>query len=414
MKKILRLAEKSFIILGLTFFSGAFGIYALGYVLPKAFVTLIRFFIWGSSSILICTLWRSTITTISRGKLLCILTGLALLSFLWSESLNFTLFETREVWMMTSFALYFAVRFNLKEQVQIVTYTLFIGIFLSIVFALQFPAIGIDAGHQGAWQGVYGHKNILGSMMVINSFSFFLLPKENSILYRWVGVASSLVLILFSTSKTSLVIYFLTILIILFYKNFQWQGKISIIFINIGIIISACVALLVITYWVEILTGLGRNPTLTGRTPLWGYAIGRLMEKPLLGYGRGAFWAPESHYAIEAGRAIGTSWIPPHAHNGLLDLALDVGLIGMSLFLISYFTTFAQALKLAYATKNPEQIWPLAYLSFLAMNNVTESYLMRSSNLYWVLFLTVVFTINKKDKFKINNEKLLKRQSIKS
>jgi hypothetical protein len=67
---------------------------------------------------------------------------------------------------------------------------------------------------------------------------------------------------------------------------------------------------------------------------------------------------------------------------------------------MSYFTTFAQALKRAYATRNPEDIWPLAYLSFLAMNNVTESYLMHLANVYWVLFITVVFTINQKNKFK--------------
>jgi exopolysaccharide production protein ExoQ len=171
-----------------------------------------------------------------------------------------------------------------------------------------------------------------------------------------------------------------------FYQKFRWQGRISIFFIDIGVLVLGCVSVLVATYWVELLTGLGRNPTLTGRTQIWGVALTRIIERPLFGYGRGAFWAPKSPYALEAGQAMGTTWIPPHAHNGLIDLALDVGSIGV--------------LKRAYAPKNPEELWPLAYLIFLAMNNLTESLLLRLSNLYWVLFITVVFAMSKNSKFR--------------
>ena len=404
MSKSLRFAEKIFIILGLSFFSGVFGVESMGDVLPKAIVTLIRFFVWGMSSILVCIFWKSAIITATRDKLLCILTALVLLSFIWSEFPSFTLSETRDVLMMTSFGLYFATRFNLKEQVQLVACTLLIGSILSTIFALAFPALGIHiSDHPGAWKGVYGHKNSLGSMMVLSSLTFFLLPKESSILYKWCGFIFSLILMILSTSKTSLVLSILLLLIIMFYKNFHWKGKISVIFIDIGILILGCVAVLVFTYWVELITGLGKDPTLTGRTPLWGAVLARLMERPLLGYGRGAFWAPKSQYAIEAGQAIGTGWVPPHGHNGFVDLALDVGLIGFSLFLMSYFTSFARALKRSYATKNLEELWPLGYLTFLAMNNVTESCLLYQANLYWVLFITVCLTTNQKRKFQKNS-----------
>jgi O-antigen ligase len=406
--KSLRFAEKAFIILGLSFFSGVFGVHALGAVLPKFVVTLVRFSVWGMSTILVCLFWKSTIITASRNKLLCLLTVLALVSFLWSESPDFTLFNARDVLMMTSFGLYFATRFSLKEQVQLVACTFFIGSLLSTILAIGLPSVGIHQAdgiesHPGAWKGVYGHKNGLGSMMVLSALTFLALPKENSKIYKWGGLSLSLVLMLLSTSKTSLVLSILLILLMMFYKNYRWQGKISVIFIDIGILILGCVALLIFTYWVELLTGLGRDPTLTGRTPLWGAALARLMERPLLGYGYAAFWAPKSKYAIEAGNAIGSGWVPPHGHNGFVDLALDVGLIGFSLFLMSYFTSFARALKRSYATKNIEELWPLAYLTFLAMNNVTESCLLYQANVYWVLFITVCLTTNQKRKFKKNS-----------
>ncbi|KAB8334037.1 O-antigen ligase family protein [Scytonema tolypothrichoides VB-61278] len=402
--KYIRIAEKLFIILGLSFFSGVFGVDSLGLLLPSIVVTLIRFFVWGMSTILICIFWKDTIIICKRNILLCILTVLALLSFVWSEFPDFTLSISRDILMMTSFGLYFATRFNQKEQVQLIAYTLLIGCFLSIIVALLFPMVGIHQGsagmddHPGAWKGVYGHKNNFGSMMVLCSITFFTLPKENSIIYKWFGFGLSLVLMLLSTSKTSLVLSFVLVLIIMFYKNFRWHGKISVIFTNIGILLIGCFAVPLLTYWVELLTGLGKDATLTGRTPIWTYALGRLMEKPLLGYGRAAFWAPKSPYAIEAGQALGTGWVAPHGHNGFLDLALDLGLIGFSLFLIIYLTVFVRALKQGYATKNLEYLWPLAYVTFLSINNVTESIFLRGENVYWTLFLTVVFTLTQRKK----------------
>ena len=305
---------------------------------------------------------------------------------------------------MTSFGLYFGTRFSLKEQVHLVAFTLLIGGILSTFIAIGFPNIGLhlvaSEGHIGAWKGAYGHKNALGSMMVLSAVTFFALPKETSVIYKSAGFIFSITLILLATSKTSLVISVLLTLIMMFYRNFRWQGRISVIFINVGVLILGCLSVLVSTYWVELLTGLGRNPTLTGRTQIWSVAVARIIERPLLGYGRGAFWAPNSPYAIEAGQAMGTTWIPPHAHNGLIDLALDSGLIGVLLFLVIYFTCFSRALKRAYAPKNLEELWPLAYVTFLAMNNVTESLLLRLSNLYWVLFITVIFTMSQNSKSK--------------
>lgn len=409
MNQPLRLAEKAFIILGLSFFSGVFGVQSLGLILPKAVVTLIRFFIWGTSTALVCVFWKSTFITATKNISLCLLTLLALFSFTWSEFPSITLFNARDILMMTSFSLYFVTRFKLKEQVQLIGFTLLLGACLSTIIALGLPSVGVHGAHSldadiqseshpGAWKGIYGHKNSLGSMMVLSSLTFFALPKENSVLYKWGGFSFSLLLMLLSTSKTSLVLSFLLILIMVFYKQFRWKGKISVIFLDIGILILGCIALLLFTYWVELLTGLGRDPTLTGRTPIWGVALNRLMERPFLGFGREAYWASKSKYALEVSRIIGTGWIPPHAHNGLIDLALDVGLIGVALFLITYFTTFAQSLKRAYATRNPEELWLLGYLVFLTMNNVTESYLLRQANIYWVLFITVAFTASPKIK----------------
>ncbi|MBW4433136.1 MAG: O-antigen ligase family protein [Pelatocladus maniniholoensis HA4357-MV3] len=395
-EKYLRFGEKVLIISGLSFFSGIFGTQSMGIVLSEGLITFIRFSLWGIFTFLVFLFWQDAIAIINRNKVLFILTALAYFSFLWSDFPDYTFLNSRDILMMTNFGLYFAIRFSLKEQIKLVTYTLLIGMFLSLVFVYVFPGIGRHwVDHPGAWKGVYGHKNYLGSMMVLSSLAFLSLAKDTLLIYRISGLALSLIFMIFSTSRTSLVISFILILIIMFYKQFRWRGKVSVIYIDIGILILGCVSLLIFTYWVELITGLGRDPTITGRTIIWNVALTRLMERPFLGYGRGAFWAPKSNYAIEASQAIGTGWVPPHGHNGFIDTALDVGLIGLALFLFCYFMTFAKALKLGYASKKAEDIWPLIYLIFLAINNVTESCLLYLPNLYWVLFMTISFTISK-------------------
>ncbi|WP_245912241.1 O-antigen ligase family protein [Brunnivagina elsteri] len=411
-----RLLEKLFVILALTFFCGAFGQFALGDVIPKFIITLIRFSVWGISTTLICIFWKDTIFILLRNKILFLLTFLSFISFIWSVAPEFTLSNIRDVMMMTCFGLYFASRFTLKEQIQLIALTLLIGAFLSTIFSLGLPAIGKHgAPHPGAWKGIYGDKNNFGSMMVLSSLAFFMLPKDNLKLYKWGGFIVSLILILLSTSKTSLIIFFLLILFIFFYKEFRWQGKISVIFVDLGVLLLGCISLLIFSYWAEFLTSLQRDPTLTGRVPVWGFVISKLMERPLLGYGREGFWAPNSSFAISAGQTVTSGgWVTPHAHNGFLDIALDVGLIGLLLFLITFVITFARSLKQAYAAEYPEELWSLAFLCFLVMNNLTESFLLRGANLYWVLYISTAFTLSQKRfvKSKIRHIKYLHEREV--
>ncbi|AUT02015.1 O-antigen polymerase [Nostoc sp. CENA543] len=393
MRKFLATSEIYFVILSLTFFTGALGtIFS-----SAAIITLIRYLILGISGIAIYIERRKVVYAIRRNIVLSVLTIIIICSFLWSLYPVSTLKDLREVFQMTMFALYFSIRFSVKEQVKFITVTFSIGIVLSILYAVAFPSIGIHGSdHPGAWKGIYDYKNTFGSMMVLSSLLFFSLPVEKPIykLYKLAGYCVSIVMMLLSTSKTSLVLSFLLIFILLLYKKFRWQGKISVVYVDIAILIFGCVGAFVLTQWVDLLDGLGKDPTLTGRTVIWNYVLSQLLERPLLGFGRGAFWDPQSPYAFAAGRELSSWFRPPHAHNGFIDLMLDVGFIGFLLFLFSFVKTYMRSLKMAYASKNQEDIWPLAFLMFLAMNNITESYLLRLANIYWVLFLTIAISLS--------------------
>jgi exopolysaccharide production protein ExoQ len=67
--------------------------------------------------------------------------------------------------------------------------------------------------------------------------------------------------------------------------------------------------------------------------------------------------------------------------------------VGLCLFLVSYAIAYVRSLKQAYASDDSENYWGIAYLTFLAMNNLTESYLLRTGSLYWSLYITTVLSV---------------------
>lgn len=403
-KKLLLFAEICFVVISLTFFTG--GLSPGGTpdrpdsgLIPTLVMTAIRYFLWTVTVLLLILNAKRTILTIQRDWVLWALMGLVLLSFVWSDFPEWTLLTNREAAQMACFGLYLATRFTLRQQVRLYALTFAIGAIASLAVAIALPGVGRHTlDHPGAWKGIYDYKNTFGSMMVMASLVFFSLPIEHARdrWIKWGGIAFTTVLILFSTSKTALVLSYTMIGLMLFYQNFRWKGKRSVLFFSIGALLVGCVAVGVLANSTTLLEGLGKDATFSGRTYIWQISLDRLWERPWLGYGRSTFWAPQSPYPKAISYFLSQNFNAPHAHNGFIDIALDVGLIGLMLFFISYFTAFAAALKRAYAAPQPEYLWPLGFLTFLALNNMTESYMLRLGNIYWVLFMATVLTVKQR------------------
>ena len=84
---------------------------------------------------------------------------------------------------------------------------------------------------------------------------------------------------------------------------------------------------------------LHRDEGLTGRLNLWNAVLLAISKRLWLGYGFNAFWQGmkgESGYVLTA-----VGWAPKYAHNGFLDLVLDLGLLGLLVFAIGYLSVLA-------------------------------------------------------------------------
>jgi O-antigen ligase len=142
-----------------------------------------------------------------------------------------------------------------------------------------------------------------------------------------------------------------------------------------------------------VLNLLGRDATLTGRTPLWGLIWERIKLHPLLGYGYGGFWlqwAPPSGDIWRISMRTG-GWLPPNGHNGFIDLLAELGFAGLGAFLVSFASNVVRALRLVRESVSAVDLFPLLFLYLLLLTNLTESALVTHNSLLWLLY--IAFTV---------------------
>jgi O-antigen ligase len=85
-------------------------------------------------------------------------------------------------------------------------------------------------------------------------------------------------------------------------------------------------------YFLELL---GRDPTLTGRTLLWAWAIDVINEKPILGWGYLAYNGSQLAGSIADTYTEFQNYNVPHFHNGYLQLLVEGGAVTFIPYILS-------------------------------------------------------------------------------
>ncbi|MBD2099688.1 O-antigen ligase [Leptolyngbya sp. FACHB-261] len=429
MKKILRLAEQSFTVLSLLLYSGGPLTVLLsggvsegdGRAVPTEYplIQLLFLVVYAITLFLLSKRWKDVFTVVSKNRLIGLFLGLVLVSVLWSYEPMMTIRRSIALAGTTLFGIYLATRYSLKQQIQLLGWMFGLAILLSLIFALALPKYGIMGGvHTGTWRGIYLHKNALGKVMVPSAAIFLLLALDNpkKQLLFWGCFSSSIILLLLSTSKTALVSFVFLLSALCLYRF--WQKHYDVIFpALLAITATICIsfsppllpqvnALFNVTEAPPSQTvtlpssssetvttspkSTDKGKTLHARSQLWSLALEMISKRPWLGYGYGAFWLGNDGPSAYIWKI--TDWMPPNSHNGWLDLWLDLGIFGIVIYLIGLWKTLAKALAQVRLSRTAEYLWPIAYLTFLMLVNLTESTLVVQNNLLWVLYVAVALS----------------------
>ena len=360
-------------------------------------IFLILFMIWLIVAMTID--YKIVLSIIRQTGLIWLLIFLAFLSTLWSSWKGGTLQYSFALAGTTGLGIFISLRFRVDQQLQMLALVMIAIALSSLLLIAIYPSIGIMSGiHEGAWKGVFLHKNFLGKIMALGVLVFLFVPihgKTNHFLSGG-GAVLCAYLLLRSRSRNSLLTLGICLLMYAFLTQFHnysrnvRQSPFTLICLLVGI--SAAVWFYWNIEWVfQLMT---RDVTLVSRAVIWEAVIEKIKLHPWGGYGYGAFWrGSETGVSGEVAQAIG--WYPDHAHNGFLDLALDLGLVGLSIFLIYFLWILLRVYKtvLKSLSQTTLDYWPAIYLLFFMCYNLLESDLFRHYSPMWILSVAVITTL---------------------
>jgi len=108
-------------------------------------------------------------------------------------------------------------------------------------------------------------------------------------------------------------------------------------------------------------------------------------DRPLLGYGYLAFWGLDSEPRYWLAKAV--DWNAPSGHNGWLDLAISLGLVGVAIFAVDFILSAWRAVKLAAIS--PAGVFALGFLAQFMLFAMSESIILAQNSILWATLAMV-------------------------
>lgn len=326
--------------------------------------------------------WRTAL----RGWPVLLLAAMTLVSSVWSLDPSITARRSLAVMMTAVFGIWLAARFSWRDLIRLTGCMFAVLALGSLIAGAVFPGFGVmHEIHPGAWKGLWWEKNTLGAMMAWGSLAFCAAAAaapnaaERRAWLLFLGLA--VLLVLLSTSKTALLASLICIGgpagIALARRGFGFAAS-AIFILLLGV--AALIGVLLVGPGV-ILEALGRDATLTGRTEIWAVLTGQIADRPLTGYGYGAFWEVKDGPAFWVRQE--TAWPVPTAHNAWLETALAIGVPGAAFAFMLVLSGLAIAARRLFTGFSA--YWALPFLTSWLVVSFSESNLLEQNGLIWLL-----------------------------
>ncbi len=333
------------------------------------------------------------ITWLIRYRLLLtiLLIGTAF-SAMWSVEASLTMERSIHLIGSTIIAFYVGFTIPLTRILAITTTVLGLLMFASIVTVFTVPSIGIES-YEGSnvWRGVMTSKNTLGFWATITVLaSVTVMGNVNTVGKKLLCLAPmvcGLIALFFSVSATSLLALVVSGLVMTYlYLAFRFElGFIATVVL--GIMFATLVGFAF--YNIDTAELIGRSGDLTGRSEVWAQTWALIKERPLTGYGYGTIWYPTPDSIWIQQSLTSFSWKVYHAHNGILQLASE---IGIPLTAIAIIMILQQLIEIIYCQYQRQQAGVLFVLGFtvaLLISNYSEARLVVNRELYWIFFVAL-------------------------
>jgi exopolysaccharide production protein ExoQ len=263
---------------------------------------------------------------------------------------------------------------------------------LSVLLIKYYPDLGRSyARFEGTqyFMGVAQDKNMLGMACLVFGIAaawrffqeFHSAHRSKMLLVHGTIFAMALWLLIKSDSMTSLSCFLLAVAMMAANTFLRAARKPKVVHLMVAVVLLACFSPLFLDLGSGVLEALGRDPTLTGRTEIWEHVL-NVPVNPVLGTGFESFWL---------GKRLKTLWAIPgmnqinEAHNGYLEVYLNLGWIGVILIGLIMIAGYRNILRLLSRDAEAGRL-RLAYFVVAVAYNFTEAAI-RTADLVWIAFL---------------------------
>lgn len=304
--------------------------------------------------------------------------------------------------MLTGFALsppFSEPRQLLRAAMGTLTLLLVISCFVAVLW----PQVGVDYLLGGAWRGIMWQKNTLGSVAAVASLLWLrerLMPHAN-VRAATAGLLFSLFMLVMAKSATSQLIAGISFLIYLATRRKLTNDRVGSMLLLVAALV-VMYALLIFYVTVGrmpdvsdlqlLVTGLfNKSSDLTGRDEIWELVRLSIATHRVWGFGYGAFWTGEGGPAEYIERALG--WMPPHAHNGYLDVLNELGEVGLGLFVGVLLWHAVSLIRLYFLDSEDAALHTALFVSIL-VSNFSETALLADTAFQNLIFLYSVMSVS--------------------
>ena len=314
--------------------------------------------------------------------------ALTLASTWWSEAPLLTLRRSVGLIGTAMVAILIIRRLGAARLFDALRHAMVIVAVASLVVAVVDSSLALDPDH-GTLRGVVATKNSLGFFMslgLLASAAGVLLDRSRARTCA-LSAAPMLLALALTDSKTGLIIALavgaLTIAISLVRRRVGTMVVGATIFLVLGL-----APVLASQLTLEVAAGaIGEDTTLTGRDAVWAESMDAYRDRPWFGYGYGIFWE-ETQRAHEIQTRLW--WEVPTAHNGGLDVLLDVGVVGLVLAIAIIVRLFVQGTTDLRERREAGALLRLPLAALLVISNLVETNFLQQNTLLTLLTMAAL------------------------
>lgn len=319
---------------------------------------------------------------------LSVFVGLAMASTFWSAAPALTARRSFGLLGTVLVGLLLAQRLRPLELLNALRQAMLIIALVSLgLYAAGLSAV-LDETH-GTLRGVVAGKNSLGFFMALGLVAcalHYVLDAQR----RAVQVRSAVPMIValgLTDSKSAIIIAAAVgagALIVLLRR--RRSGRTALL--AASCLLLATAALLLPSASLEVAADmLGEDTTLTGRDAVWEESLSAAEVHPLLGYGYGAFWEGTEAAARIQARLL---WAVPTAHNGIIEVLLDLGAVGVLPALAVVGGLFVRGMSDARVRRKRTAALRLVLGALLVLSNLVESNFLVQNNVLTILVVAAL------------------------